>query len=130
MAGQEYLTHKTLPYEIRSRLNEFTGSEYKVWTCLLSHANSKHGGKAWCGVTLMMRETGLSKHGVDDAISGLRAKGWISRYQSRNNATGQRTTASTWCKWPPTIPGSHWDRIERRIPKSDTQYRVATSGAQ
>jgi hypothetical protein len=112
------LIFKHLPYQVRSRLNEFTGAELKVWICLLSHANSKHDGKAFPGISLMVRETGLSKHGVDNAIGGLKDKGWIVRSSTYSRATGQRTAASTWCKWAPAISGSHWERIMNHVSKS------------
>ena len=112
------LIFKHLPYQVRSRLNEFTGAELKVWLCLLSHANSKHDGKAFPGISLMVRETGLSKHGVDNAIGGLKDKGWIVRSSTYSRATGQRTAASTWCKWAPAISGSHWERIMNHVSKS------------
>lgn len=114
------LMFKRLSYEIRCRLNEFTGAEFKVWMCLLSHANSKRGNRAWCGIKLIARETGLSKHGVDDAIAGLKEKGWIVRQQVHSCATGQRTSASTWCYWAPTVKNSMWDRVSRAS-KSDTR---------
>ena len=84
------LIFKHLPYQVRSRLNEFTGAELKVWLCLLSH----------------------------NAIGGLKDKGWIVRSSTYSRATGQRTAASTWCKWAPAISGSHWERIMNHVSKS------------
>ena len=101
-----------LPYHIRARICEFTGAELKVWIALLSHAN-KDSRRAWVGYNLLMRETGLSYHGVKEAIRGLRQKGWISRYQTVDPKTGQRTTASTFCKWPKPVDGTPWQRILR-----------------
>ena len=122
--AESSLTFKRLPYQIRSRLNEFTGAEFKVWICLLSHVSEKKHKRAWAGLKLVMRETGLSRHGVEDAVAGLRRKGWITRYQTRSAATGQRTTATSWCKWAPVLEGSHWERVAHRTLKTDGRHRT------
>jgi hypothetical protein len=109
------LLFKLLPYQIRARINEFTGAEFKVWIYLLTRANFKHGRRVWAGKKLIMEETGLSEHGVRAAIAGLLGKGWITRCQMVNRETGRFTSASTWCKWAPTIKGTHWSRIEERV---------------
>ncbi len=103
----------TLPYAIRQRLSEFTGGELKAFLCLLSHANRKEM-RVWAGMKLLIRETGLSENGLDNAIAGLKKKGWIKRFQTVNSKTGQRMTASTFCKWPPPVPGTMWARVVER----------------
>ena len=73
------LCMNTLPYAIRYRVAEFTGAELKVWMCFLSHAN-RQGKRAFVGMKRLLDETGLSEHGLDNAIAGLKKKGWINRF--------------------------------------------------
>jgi hypothetical protein len=111
--AEDSICLNTLPYAIRARLSEFTGAELKLLLCLLSHANRKEM-RVWAGMKLMLRETGLSKFGLDAAIAGLKKKGWIKRFQIVNEKTGQRMTTSTFCKWPPPVPGTMWARLAER----------------
>ena len=110
--ASDSLVLNRLDYAIRLRISEFSGAEFKVWMCHLSHANNK-SGRSFAGVRMLIRETGLSEHAIKLAHAGLVRKGWLKRYRVVNSKNGQRTTSTTFCKWPPPIPGSMWERAER-----------------
>lgn len=102
-----------LPYAIRYRISEFTGAEFKVWMAHLSHAHNKDK-RSFAGVELLMNETGLSENGIKNAHAGLVRKRWITRYRAADSQTGERTTSTTFCKWPPPVPGTLYERWVRR----------------
>src|SRR5271169_3229218 len=75
---------KMIPVSVRERLHEFTGSELKVFMCLLLHSGPDN--TAYPSNELMMQETGLSHNTLRQAKQGLRKKGFsVALFQRKRN---------------------------------------------
>src|SRR5258708_2594054 len=109
-----------LPYQIRYRLWEFTGAEFKVWMAHLSHAHGKDK-RSFPSIALLIEETGLSEAGIMIARRGLVKKGWLVKYAVVDSKTKKRKSSTAYCKWPPPRPDSLYARVAKREEKcSDT----------
>lgn len=113
----------TLPFAIRYRLSEFSGSEFKVWMAHLSHAHRKDK-RSFISIALLRRETGLSLATVKAARRGLIKNGWMVRYKAVDKKTGKRKSSTVYCKWPPPIPGTMYAALEERKEASSGEARI------
>lgn len=107
------LTLNVLSYDIRYRLSELTGAEFKVWMAHLSHANVSHK-RSFPRIETLAQETGLSEHGVKIAHQGLVRKGWLKRIRLLNATSRRYVTSSSFCQWPPPVPDSLYERVQKR----------------
>jgi len=91
---KQYTGFVMLSHELRSRLKDFTPSEWMVLTCIALHADQN--GLCCPSVSLIAQETGMSERLVQNAIKSL-STGEIRGYtvlscRARHTASGRQTS--------------------------------------
>lgn len=91
---KKYTGFVMLSHELRSRLKDFTPSEWMVLTCIALHADQN--GLCCPSVSLIAQETGMSERLVQQAIKSL-STGEIRGYtvlscRARHTASGRQTS--------------------------------------
>lgn len=98
------MTFSKLTWLKRTDGHKFTGAEFRVLIALFNHT-SADGTNAHPGLKLLAEETGYRKSGVSEAITSLKARGWIRETRKGSGFTGN---ASVFALVPdgPNLPSS------------------------
>ncbi len=80
-------TFSKLTWLKRTDGHKFTGAEFRVLIALFNHSNAD-GTNAHPGLKLLAEETVYRKSGVSEAITSLKARGWIRETSRGSGYTG------------------------------------------
>ncbi|WP_238233013.1 helix-turn-helix domain-containing protein [Mycobacterium avium subsp. hominissuis] len=71
--------------------HKFTGTEFRVLVALYNHTDAQ-GRNAFPGLDLLVEETGYRKSGISEAISSLKARGWIRETRKGSGLSGKASS--------------------------------------
>lgn len=82
------MTFSKLTWHKRTHGHEFTGAEFRVLMSIFDHSD-EHGRNSHPGLKLLMAETGYGKTAVSEALTALKARGWITQARKGSGTSGK-----------------------------------------